>query len=611
MNFVTEASAPTLDAVFRERVRLSPDAVAYKEFDERQGAWRDYTWAQIAHEVARWQAAFVREGLKPGDRVALMLKNCTAWVIFDQAALGLGLVVVPLYTMDRPDNAAYIVNDAGAKLLLFEHPAQWDAFAGVRAQLEGLQRILCLKPLNGAPGDPRLTTVAEWLPVTAGSLAGAGNDPDRLATIIYTSGTTGRPKGVMLSHRNIVSNCFDAIKDTDTATSDLLLSFLPLSHVFERTVGYYQTVIMGCTVAYCRSIPQLVEDLATVRPTVLISVPRIYERVYAGIKASLEQGSALKRRLFWYTVRVGWGRFERAQGRGRWRPSHLFWPLLERLVARKALARLGGRLRVALTGGAALAPEISRVFIGLGLPLVQGYGLTETSPVVCTNHIVDNDPASVGKPIAGVSVRLDEQGALWVKGAGVMQGYWNKPEATDAVKSRDGWLNTGDIARIDEHGRIHITGRLKEIIVTSTGEKVPPVDMEAAIARDPLFEQVMVIGEGRSYLAALAVINAEQWKKAAAAHGLQDAWPEALSTPAAERLFLERIGRQIAEFPGYAKVLRAALLSQPFTIENGLLTPTLKLRRAQVLERYRAEIDRLYAGHDPEGARVSIPRDVF
>jgi len=190
-----------------------------------------------------------------------------------------------------------------------------------------------------------------------------------------------------------------------------------------------------------------------------------------------------------------------------------------------------------------------------------------------------------------------------------MQGYWNKPEATDAVKSRDGWLNTGDLARIDEHGRIHITGRLKEIIVTSTGEKVPPVDMEAAIARDPLFDQIMVIGEGRSYLAALAVINVEQWKKAA--HGLQGAWPEALSTPAAEKLVLERIAAQIKEFPGYAKVLRAALLSQPFSVENGLLTPTLKLRRTQVLERYRAEIDRLYAGHDPDGARVSIPREVF
>ena len=594
--------ALTLDGLFSERVRRSGDAVAYTEYDGEAGVWRDYTWAQMDRLVARWQAALRRESLDPGDRVAIMLRNSCNWVALDQAAMGLGLVLVPLYTQDRPDNVAYIIQNCRAKLLLFEAPEQWAAFADLGAQLESLVRVLCVEALPSPPADPRLVSVAAWLPDSDGpesrnAVEHVSRDPHKLASIIYTSGTTGRPKGVMLSHHNMLFNAYSAVQLFDVGSQDTFLSFLPLSHTFERTCGYYLTVLAGARVAYARSIPQLAEDLVMIRPTLLISVPRIYERVYAAIKAKLAEGPALRRRLFELATQVGWIRFEHQQGRGPWRLSLLLWPLLKKLVADKVLARLGGRLRAAVSGGAALPPDVARVFIGLGLPLLQGYGMTETSPVVSGNRIENNVPESIGLPIPGVQVKIGDKGALLVKGPNVMLGYWENPEATKAMFTADGWLNTGDTARMDRDGRLYITGRLKEIIVLSNGEKVPPVDMEAAIARDPFFEQVMVIGEGKPFLSVFVVPNKDQWAKLAVANGLDPVSSLSPLGSQAERLVLERINAQIRQFPGYARIRRVAVFEEPWSVENGLLTPTMKLKRARVLEQHRAEYEQLYVGH--------------
>jgi long-chain acyl-CoA synthetase len=588
---ITPEQAVTLDGLFRERVRRTPDRVAYKEFDESRKAWRDYTWIEVEREVARWQAALEKENLQPGDRVALQLRNCVSWVVFDQAAMALGLVTVPLYTQDRPDNVAYIIKNCDAKLLLIEKIEQWHAFREVKEELSGLRRVICLGAVSGAD-DARVKAASEWVPKDGGQMRQVIRDTHELASIIYTSGTTGKPKGVMLSHHNMLSNAFDTLSRLKTLPNDLFLSFLPLSHTFERTVGYYLAIVAGIPVAYARSIQQLAEDLGVIRPTLLVSVPRIYERVNAAINAKLAEGSATKRKLFSLAVEVGYSRFEHAQGRAPWRAKHLLWPILKILVAKKVLVRLGGNLRAALSGGAALSPEISRLFIGLGLPILQGYGLTETSPVVCANRLEDNVPASIGKPIPNVQVRLGEKDALLVKGPNVMLGYWNNPEATKAMFTPDGWLNTGDTAKIDAEGHVFITGRLKEIIVLSNGEKIPPVDMETAILRDPLFEQVMVLGEARPYLSVMAVLNRDNRNKLAAEAGIASA-----DSPQAEEWVLKRIAAQIKEFPGYAQVRRAALLNEPWTVENGMLTPTLKLKRAKVLEKYRAELDSLYEGH--------------
>jgi long-chain acyl-CoA synthetase len=590
-------AAVTLDGLFRERVKRTPDLVAYRAHNESHNNWRDYTWAQIDHQVARWQAALERDGIRAGDRVAVMLRNCPEWVTYDQAALGLGLVVVPLYTQDRPENVAYIINDSGCKALLIEGAEQWQALSGVKGQLGSLVRIISVNSVPSS-GEPRVRSLGEWLRDEGGVSRHLPRDPHALATIVYTSGTTGRPKGVMLSHHNILSNAAAAAWEVlTTGYDDMFLSFLPLSHTFERTCGYYLAIMTGSPNTYSRGIPQLAEDLQAVRPTILISVPRIYERVYGRIRAALDEGSPLKKKLFLLAVEVGYARFEHLQGRGPWKATFLLWPVLNALVAKKILARLGGRMRAAISGGAALPPEISRVFVGLGLTVLQGYGMTESSPIAAANRPDDNVPASVGKAIPGVQLRVGENNALMIKGPNVMLGYWNNTEATKAILGPDGWLNSGDTARIDAGGHVYITGRLKEIIVLSNGEKVPPVDIEAAIARDPLFEQVMLLGEGKSYLSVMTVLNADHWKKLCAERGLDAGKPDTARSKQVEEVLIARVAAQMREFPGYAQVRRVSATLEPWTVENGLLTPTLKLKRTKVMEKFNAEIDGMYAGH--------------
>ena len=606
---ITPQQAGTLHGLFVERARRSPDKIAYRHFSSditpasghesslklcfQQNAWRNFTWREMHGEVARWQAALAGLGLQRGDRVAIMLRNCPYWMMFDQAAMSLGLVVVPLYTVDRPDNIAYIVNDADVKVLLFENAEQWQALRTVRDRLGGVKCFVSIDILrNGI--EPRLKSIAEFLPPAAQLQPAQPCQPDELASIIYTSGTTGKPKGAMLSHANMLTNAHACLDTFTVHGDDLFLSFLPLSHTFERTLGYYLPVMTGATVAFARSIPQLSEDLQTIRPTILISVPRIYERMYAAIRAKLDEGSPLKRKLFHLAVETGWARFEREQGRGSWKPSFLLWPLLQKLVAQKILDKLGGRLRVAISGGAALAPEISRVFIALGLPVVQGYGLTETSPVISGNRLENNYPDSVGQPTRDVQVRLGEQGALLVKGPNVMLGYWNNPEATRAMIDADGWLNTGDVAHISATGHLYITGRIKDIIVMSNGEKVPPSDMEIALLHDPLFDQVMVFGEAHPYLVVLAVLNAEAWQHFAQEIGIRTDMPESLTDSRVEAKILRRVARNLRGFPGYAKVNRVLLLREPWSVENGLLTPTLKIKRTEIAKQFAAQIKQLY-----------------
>lgn len=599
INLISPQTAVTLDGLFHERVRRSPHSIAYRYYDEDSGDWQDLSWSQMLTDIQRWQAALLGENLQTGDRVAVMLKNCPAWVMFDQAALGLGLVVVPLYTSDRADNVAHVLADSGCKLLLTGSPAQWQSIRPACTVLPELARVVTLAGAR-VDDDARVRGVEQWLPQAGGEFQHRVHDPHRLATIIYTSGTTGKSKGVMLSHHNLLSNIWASLHAFDVHTDDCLLSFMPLSHSLERTACYYLAVMAGATVAHVRSIQQLQEDLTVVRPTILIAVPRIFERIQAGIRNKLDKQAEALRRLYELTISVGYSRFEHAQGRGPWRFSHLLWPVLKRLVADKICARLGGRLRLVLCGGAALSPDVARTFIGLGLNLLQGYGLTETSPVISVNRLDDNLPSSVGLPLQDVEVRLGEQDVLQVRGPNLMLGYWNNEAATQAMFTADGWLITGDVVRIDAAGHITITGRMKEIIVLSNGEKVPPADIESAILRDALFEQVMLVGEGKPYLSLLAVVNRERWEQAAAEHALPGGWPDGLAQARAKTWALTRVALQIREFPGYARIRRITLLDTPWSIENGLLTPTLKVRRNQVVECYREACMQMYEGYNSQ-----------
>jgi long-chain acyl-CoA synthetase len=601
-DLIPALEAATLPGLFLRRCERTPEAEAYRQYDAATASWKSYSWADMRRLAARWQAALAQEHLAPGERVAVLLKNSVEWVCLDQAAQSLGLVVVPLYTSDAPENIAYILGDCGARLLLVGEIGQWRAFAPLRARFLQLTRVLCV---GRSPDAPRaegvhLDFVADWLVDEPGPPTAHAADSQALATVVYTSGTTGRPKGVMLSHRNILCNAEAVLKLIPGYREDIYLSFLPLSHTFERTVGYYLPMMTGSVVAFARSVQDLAEDLLMIRPTMLVSVPRIYERVYAKLQHGLEEKGAPAKMLFGWAVEIGWRRFEAAQHRGK-EPgliADMMWPMLRRLVADQIIAGLGGRLRIAVSGGAPLSPKLSHCFIGLGLPLLQGYGLTEAAPIVTGNTLGNNVPESVGVALPGIEIKLGDRDELLVRGPNVMLGYWNNPDKTREAIDADGWLHTGDVARIDRDGRVFIVGRLKEILVMSTGEKVPPNDLELAITEDPLFDQAMVVGEGKPHLAALIVLNPEGWRDFARSLALDPADRKSIVAPEVAQSVRERIRGLLRGFPAHARVPGAWLTLEPWTVENGLITPTMKLKRPELERRFADEIRKLYAGHD-------------
>lgn len=615
----------TLPQLLAWRARRTPDTEAYRAFDDASQRWCSTTWAETLQRVNHWSQALVALALPTGARIALLLPNGLDAVTLDQAALALGHVPVPLHAIDNPASLGYILADCEASLLVVQDSAQWHRIRVLDMAFPELRAVVVLKgtaeeasSADSAEPEVALDGISsgaavgsDSIPVVALAdwLARAKNRPlmhtppcaADLAGIVYTSGTTGKPKGVMLTHRNVVSDVKAVMARIQATPEDVFLSFLPLSHTFERTGGYYLPMAAGSCVAYARSVALLAEDLQTVRPTVLVSVPRIYERVHARLLDTLAP-SRTKTGLFNAAVAKGWQRFcaaqrlrcapaEEAQVAGLWK--WLPWPLLHALVAKPLLARFGGRLRVAVSGGAPLSPTLARCLLGLGLPVVQGYGMTETSPVVSVNTLTDNDPASVGRALPGVEVRIGENRELLVRGAVVMRGYWNRPQDTARTVDSDGWLATGDQADI-EQGRIYIRGRIKEIIVTSTGEKVSPADLELAIATDPLFAQTFVVGENRPYIACVATLETVEWQRLAKALGLDAKDPASLVDPDVVRTALERIERASSHFPHYAVPRAVHLTLETWTVENALVTPTLKLKRKALEAHYGEAIEALY-----------------
>lgn len=586
--------ARSLCGLLIERARRTPDGPAYTHHDQLTGLWKTATWSQTLGLVGRWQGALRAEGLRSGERVAIMTRNRPDWVHFDLAALGLGLVTVPLYPNDRPESVRHQLVDSGTRLLVLEDSAALDRLAPIAPVLEDLHRILVIEPPQGElPGNGR--ALAHWLPESAGLPQDRVGDPGDLATIVYTSGTTGPAKGVMLTHWNLLWNAAACLSQVPARPDDRFLSFLPLSHTLERTAGYYLPLMAGAEVIYARSIPQLAEDLEIQHPTVLIAVPRIFERVHGRLQESLNQGAGARRWLFRAAVEIGWRGFEHRQGRAPWSPLLIFEPWLDRLVGARVRARLGGRIRVAVCGGAPVSPEIARTFVALGLPLLQGYGLTEASPVISVNTLSDNIPQSVGPPLPRVEWHIGPQDELLVRSPGVMKGYWCQPESSAAAVDPSGWLHTGDQARF-QGGHLYITGRVKDVLVLDTGEKVAPADLEAAILGDDLFSQVLVLGEGRPFLAALVVLNADSYGPWALREGLAAEPSPGRPGSHIEQALLARMNQRLKRFPAHATVRHVALVARPWTVESGLLTPTLKLKRARILGEHRATVDGLYRG---------------
>jgi long-chain acyl-CoA synthetase len=606
MTRITCNEARTLADLFQIRVARTPDLLAYRRYDPVDDQWRDYSWSEIGKRVARWRAAFSAEHLERGDRVAILLPNGIEWVCFDQAALSLGLVVVPFYIADSPHNFAYFLEDTGARLLLAETAAQWQSVAQQAPDLPLLKRIVIADAAPGIAGDDqRIRALADWLPEDGTTVDGATFAPDDLATIVYTSGTTGRPKGVMLSHGNILSAAEAVLDRVPGGAEDSFISYLPLAHIFERTVGYYLPVMIGASVGYARSVQALAEDLMVIRPTIFVGVPRVFECAYAAIREKADN-NILTRILLGQTLAVGWRRFEAAQGRAP-APGLLdrtAWLVLNQLVCGKILARFGCCVRVAVTGGAPMSASVARFFVSLSLPLVEGYGLAEAAGPVSACALGDNVIGSVGRPLTGMEARTVEDSELVVRGPCVMTGYWNQPEATRNAVDADGWLHTGDIAEIED-GRVFIRGRLKEILVTSTGENVAPSDLEVALVVDPLVAQVMVIGDNRPFLAALIVLQADAWRRFAARLGVDPDDPAALVSQEVKNAVLERLAGSLRHFPRYAQIRGVHLMLGEWTVDKGLITATMKLKRDAIADRFAPEIEHLYECHvRPSSARA-------
>ena len=590
----------TLAELFAWRVAQTPLAPAYLQYNEGSNGWIPVSWQEASDKVSQVSSALGGLHLPRGSRIAILLPNGLPAVCIDQACLVHAYVPVPMHALDNPASIAYILNDSDAAVLVAQSLAQWQSIASTGQGFPALRLVVVLEPAQQPfPTTPDLPVLSwsDWLQQkTASPPPAAAPRSDELAALVYTSGTTGKPKGVMLTHENVVENIKAVLQRVAPEPQDIFLSFLPLSHTFERTAGYYLPIAAGCCVAHARSVATLSQDLKTVRPTILISVPRIYERVY-GVLQGMLAASPLKAALFQWAQHVGWRRFCRAQGLPMERSvpallDALAWPLLDRLVAHPLQAQFGGRLRVAVSGGAALSQTIAHCFLGLGLPILQGYGMTETSPVVAANGLDDNDPATIGRALSGVQVRLGDLQELQVRSLSVMRGYWKREEDT-AASFVDGWLRTGDQASI-ENGRIRILGRLKEIIVTSTGEKIAPADLELAITSDPLFEQAYVFGDNKPFIACLVVLSRDGWTQLAATLQLDADAPQSLQSPQVRQAAQGRITALTRSFPYYAQPRAVGLTLEPWTSENSMLTPTLKLKRKNLAARYAQEIEQLY-----------------
>jgi long-chain acyl-CoA synthetase len=527
--------------------------------------------------------------------VALLLPNSIDWVAFDIAALSLGLVVVPLFAHDSPANMAQILAHSDARLVLLDTAERWTVLAELKSTFPCLDQVW-VREGGGVPrvgdhlGAIRLEAV---LPANAAKPRAHALDPEAVATLIYTSGTTGAPKGVMLSHRAVLWNAEVAASYIPPGPDDVFLSVLPLAHAFERTLGYYAPMMSGSTVAYARSVRDLPEDLLTIRPTFLLGVPRLYERVCTAIREAAE-ANPLKRRLIALTALLGWRQFEANHGRAESMGPLIraLWHALDRVVARRIRSSFGGRLRVAVSGGAGLPMDVAQLLIGMGLPLVEGYGLTEAAPVVTGTTLDDYIPGSVGRALRGIELMVGAENELLVRTPAAMKGYWKDPSASAQAVNDTGWLHTGDIADILD-GRLYIRGRLKDILVLSSGEKINPNLIEAEIGKDPLVLQAVVVGEGRPFPVVVIAINDAAFRPLAAGHGLD---PQDLEHTDCKSIVLKAISQRVKDFPSHARPRAVHLTRDAWTIKAGLQTPTLKVKRRMVEQRYATAIDGLYAG---------------
>lgn len=602
---MSTAQPLTLPGIFLATADRVPDRVAYGI--RTATGFTTRTWAETLLLVEGVCAGLRQAGVKEGDRLAILSSNRHEWMLMDMAALFCGVIVVPVYPSLPSHLVQKVLADSGASTVAVEDDRQLNKLLKCREQLPELRTIIQFEGEGaGLPGWRTFESLLEEgedrrreFPGEARELA-AKRQPDEVFTFIYTSGTTGDQKGVMLTHRNIISNIRGAQERYHIDEQDVFLSFLPLSHIFERMAGYYFPVSVGASVYYAKDITSVGEDLPIAKPTILIAVPRLFEKIHGRILENAMKGPKVKQAIFNWALGVGQAAAQRKlEGQ---EPGALSRPGLcvaDRLVFGKIRERTGGRLRFAVSGGAPLRRDLGEFFLSVGLQIYEGYGLTESSPVISANHPGHVRFGSVGKVFPGVELKIAADGEILARGENIMKGYFGRPEES-AHTIIDGWLHTGDIGHVDAQGFVVITDRKKNLIVTSGGKNIAPQPIENLLLTSPLVEQVMLVGDHRNFISALIVPNFSLLREVLGLH--EGSPPPGTQEIADHPEVYERIDKEIQrlskDLANYERVRKFSVLGSEFSIETGELTPSLKIKRAYVLEKYHEVIEGMYLTSD-------------
>ncbi|MGQ9805978.1 MAG: AMP-dependent synthetase/ligase [Chlorobiales bacterium] len=570
------------------------------------GKYQGITHDELHREVLAFAGYLKSIGIEKGDRVAILSENRPQWVVVDMATMMIGAVNVPLYPSLPPNQIAYIIQNSECKAVVVSTLLQLNKIRKIRAEVPTIKSVVSINELD-TPDD----TVIEFEAAKKSGEKFNHEHPNAfanielsehdLATLVYTSGTTGNPKGVMLTHRNLCENiksCNESMcKVLPIDERDATLSFLPLCHTYERTAGYYLIFGCGATINYAESIETITMNLAEVRPSIVVTVPRLFERIKSGLFKSVDSSSPVKKKLFYWALNVGYAH-AKAKRQGSFAPMIAAqYALADSLVLSKIKERFGGRLRYFISGGAALPKETGELFEALGITILEGFGLTETSPVTHVNraHLVKY--GTVGPPIHNVEHKIAPDGEILLRGPNIMKGYWRDEQATKEVIDEDGWFHTGDIGEIDEDNYLKITDRKKHIIVNSGGKNIAPLPIENLIAANPLVEQVVIIGEKRPFLSAIIVPNFDTLKTFADQNGIKyENNLDLMQNEEVKKLYDELLRKISRDLASHEKVRRFLLVPEQFSIEKGEMTPTLKIKRKVVEQKFKDEIEALYKG---------------
>lgn len=592
------ATIPSMFLEVCERFTHRTDKVAYAR--KIQGDWISVTHDQLRHNVECFAMGLLHHGVVPGERIGIVSENRIEWATADFAIATIGAVDVPIFPTLTAQQEGYIFRDCEATCVIVSNTMQLKKLKSVWDEIPSLKLVIVMN--DDIEPEERVLRFSDVIATgeqimspderrTKFQTMAGRVKPDDLLTLIYTSGTTGNPKGVMLTHHNLMANIAGALEIVEITERDTFLSYLPMCHSYERMTGYYLAFAVGTSTYIAESIETVAENMREVRPTVMTSVPRLFERIKMRVEGAMAREKPIKQKIFAWAKKVGYKYIDGDHSA----LTTMQYRLADKLVFAKIRERTGGRLRFFVSGGAALSVDVGRFFRIVGLTILEGYGLTETSPCLCFNREGEEELGTVGKPLPNVEIKIAQDGEIMAKGPNVMQGYWNDEASTRESIEPDGWFHTGDVGHFNERGHLVITDRKKHLLVSSGGKNIAPQPIEAVLTASPLVDQAILIGDAREFCTALLVPDKEAIEAWAKAQGLQfSTWEGLVRSQELYRAVNQDLNRLQKDLSKYERVRRFRLLPTPFTVENGMMTPTLKVKRKVVLNEYASLIDEMY-----------------